>query len=154
MRKCLVCKEKKEVDEFYKSHKGENFTRASYCKPCQSEFAREWREKNLEKLKHYKALRYKMFSNTKLRRNNKYLSRYGINLEQYEQMLHSQDGVCKICLHPCRNRGTLSVDHCHLSGIVRGLLCDNCNNMLGRSGDSISILRRAADYLEFFEAAK
>ncbi len=39
-------------------------------------------------------------------------------------------------------------DHCHDSGTVRGLLCMNCNAGLGNLGDSPTLLRKGADYLE------
>lgn len=78
---------------------------------------------------------------------------YGITLEEYERMLVEQNGVCAICREPetWRIRGELaklSVDHDHVTGQVRGLLCCNCNHMIGKAQDSPSVLRDAAAYLE------
>lgn len=71
---------------------------------------------------------------------------YGLSVEDFDLLLASQGGVCAICQNPeCRRR--LSVDHDHLSGKIRGLLCDNCNNGLGRFQDSPDRLERAAKYL-------
>lgn len=82
-----------------------------------------------------------------------YLKKYGITVEDYENMLVSQNGVCKICHEPETRmyKGTtarLSVDHDHKTNKVRGLLCDACNGCLGRMKDSPLRLRAAADYLE------
>ena len=43
---------------------------------------------------------------------------------------------------------SLHIDHCHKTGVVRGMLCGNCNFLLGHANDSPEILRKAADYLE------
>ena len=85
---------------------------------------------------------------------------YGISAQEYEELLLKQDGKCAVC----RNGETrmsrygrvrsLSVDHCHTTGAIRGLLCDNCNNILGRANDSPAILRRLAAYLEVTEGRK
>lgn len=42
----------------------------------------------------------------------------------------------------------LDVDHCHTSGVVRGVLCNPCNTMLGRARDKIEVLEAAVEYLK------
>jgi len=71
---------------------------------------------------------------------------YKINLETYLEMVESQKGCCKICKKKPDKR--LSVDHCHKSGRNRGLLCSNCNFILGLCCDDISILESAIKYLK------
>lgn len=74
---------------------------------------------------------------------------YGITIEEYNELSKSQNGVCKICGNPEGRKGnSLSVDHCHSSGTIRGLLCHKCNGLLGLSGDSIRVLEKAIDYLK------
>ena len=76
---------------------------------------------------------------------------YGID---YAAMNLAQDGVCAICKKPELNRSNgpnpkrLSVDHCHETGAVRGLLCNNCNRAIGLLGDDPALLRAAVEYLE------
>lgn len=57
--------------------------------------------------------------------------KYGIKLEDYKRMLVEQGGVCAICGSPPittnKNKGYLDVDHDHISGVIRGLLCHLCN---------------------------
>lgn len=73
-------------------------------------------------------------------------SRYGITIEQYAAMFDSQNGACAICrMKPDRIR--LHVDHCHKTGVVRGLLCFKCNAILGHAQDNISVLDAAKEYL-------
>lgn len=81
------------------------------------------------------------------------LRTYGITPEQYEAMYLEQDGLCAICHEPetMTYRGNikqLSVDHCHDTGNVRGLLCAACNFALGKFKDNPTLLRSATDYLE------
>lgn len=57
---------------------------------------------------------------------------YGLSLSEFEQMVLDQGGVCKICKKECPSGQRLSVDHCHETGKVRGLLCRGCNAHLGR----------------------
>jgi hypothetical protein len=73
--------------------------------------------------------------------------RYGINEETYEKMLVEQGRVCRICLSPPSASKRLCVDHCHLTGKIRGLLCDRCNVSIGLFGDSKWLIERAAAYL-------
>src|SRR5260370_15243056 len=61
-------------------------------------------------------------------------------------MLAAQNGVCKICRRTCHRR--LSVDHCHLTNVVRWLLCSKCNIGLGQFNDDPELLREAANCLD------
>ena len=86
--------------------------------------------------------------------SNKYLKRtYGISLEDFNNMLSSQNNLCAICKKEGFkiNKNTalnLVVDHCHVTGVVRGLLCHNCNRALGLFKDNIESLNTAILYLE------
>ena len=70
--------------------------------------------------------------------------KYGMFPGQYEEMYGSQRGLCAICLEP---HVKLSIDHCHKTGKVRGLLCKKCNLVLGMVNDSEEILLSAMNYL-------
>lgn len=76
-----------------------------------------------------------------------YKTRYGITVDEYNVMLKAQGGVCKICRNECDKRDVLSVDHCHKTGKVRGLLCHKCNAGLGAFGDNPNLVAAAAFYL-------
>lgn len=73
---------------------------------------------------------------------------YGLTLEAYDQIVGDQNGVCAICQNECPTGGNLSVDHCHETGEVRGLLCRTCNLGLGEFKDSAKNLQRAIAYLQ------
>jgi hypothetical protein len=79
---------------------------------------------------------------------------YGIDIDEYEQMLKEQGDCCAICKSADPSGGTHSqvfpVDHDHVTGRNRGLLCNRCNPGIGYFNDSPALLRAAADYLESF----
>jgi hypothetical protein len=77
---------------------------------------------------------------------------YGIDIERYNGMLKAQGGVCAICGGAEGNemRGkvfSLAVDHCHATGVVRALLCGNCNRGLGLFNDDAALLAKAQAYV-------
>lgn len=72
----------------------------------------------------------------------------GMTYDLYEDMLKNQDNKCAICKLEHSNLKKLHVDHCHKTGKVRGLLCNNCNNGLGKLGDSVENLELAIQYLK------
>ena len=79
--------------------------------------------------------------------------KFGISLIAYERMLAEQSNVCACCTQPetTKRHGKLlilAVDHCHTTGAIRGLLCNNCNQGLGQFRDDPNLLRKAADYLD------
>jgi hypothetical protein len=70
-------------------------------------------------------------------------------------MVEAQGNKCKICGNPETVKGrSLSVDHCHRTGKIRGLLCGKCNTGLGKFRDSDKILKKALDYLLQFSDNK
>jgi hypothetical protein len=83
------------------------------------------------------------------RRANHLFRRYGITLDDYEQMFNMQQGRCAICLtdKPGGGNRMFQVDHDHSTGVVRGLLCSRCNQLLGYAQDDAEILAKAAQYL-------
>lgn len=66
------------------------------------------------------------------------------HIEQYDAMLEAQGGGCFICSRPPREDISLHVDHDHLTGKVRGILCFCCNNALADFQDDPSLLQKAA----------
>lgn len=80
---------------------------------------------------------------------------YGITLDQYNEMLEDQGGVCAICGKPDEVEGRrMAIDHNHDTGEVRGLLCGNCNRGLGNFQDNIEMLEKAKDYLVKYSNAR
>lgn len=74
---------------------------------------------------------------------------YGITEEEYWELYEHQEGYCFICRRANGKRKRLSVDHCHSTGTVRGLLCTACNrNVLGHLRDDPEALDRASLYLK------
>lgn len=87
-------------------------------------------------------------------RKGNWRRRYGIIEEEYRSILEKQNNVCAICkkqeTRKVRGGGkrNFSVDHCHKTGKVRGLLCDACNKGLGQFNDDIELICAAFKYLE------
>jgi hypothetical protein len=85
--------------------------------------------------------------------NSRYQKFYGISHDNWNEMFAEQDGCCAICgKHQSEQKKRLEVDHCHVTGHVRALLCTNCNTALGKFYDNEDLLYRAADYLRSTKA--
>lgn len=89
-----------------------------------------------------------------IRKEKARIEKYGINNEEYDQLLQQQNGKCSICktadFGGYSNLGEkygLVVDHCHTSGKIRGLLCGHCNRMLGMFKDNPNTMVSAVEYL-------
>lgn len=133
-KKCARCGETKLLSEFNKNREHRDGL-AAWCRPCNSVNCKQWAKENP--------------TQKRLRTRESHLRKqYGIGLEDYARMLEEHGGVCAICFETCQKGGYLSVDHDHNTGKIRGLVCDFCNNGLGRFRDSSKILRSAAIYLE------
>jgi hypothetical protein len=145
---CTKCKISKPLSEFYSDKRHSDGTR-SRCISCTSsdvqgthndvkreyhrKYRREWIIKNPEKNKEYVKRR-----NAKTSQN------------RYQAALGQKPECCEICgkyIPPKNNRRQMFVDHDHDTGAIRGLLCPQCNSLLGLSLDSQTRLQQAIDYL-------
>jgi hypothetical protein len=129
---CTKCGEQKSESEFYRrgaTRKG----LGSWCKSC---------------MKVYYAALHRSPGGQERSRGRWLRSKFGISLEEYNELWARQDGRCAICRKPDPDGHWLAVDHCHNTGKVRGLLCKLHNRALGQFGDDIELLRAAIRYLE------
>jgi hypothetical protein len=118
----------------------------NYCIECRREYNRAWERKNREKRRKCRQLPENRYVSKKKQR----LKRYGLTLDEWNDMRVNQSFKCKICgTHEtdCQQE-TLCVDHCHTTGKVRGLLCHTCNRAIGLLKDDVSLLLDAVKYLK------
>ena len=124
----FVCRVIKPINNFYKA-KSNKDGHHTMCKKC------DVTHRTGPK---YKARKRKVWIN----------STYKMSIESYNQMFIDQNESCAICkTHQSKLNKTLAIDHCHVTGKVRGLLCVSCNNALGLLKDSVERLVTAIDYL-------
>lgn len=112
-----------------------------------------YRKSHPEYSKKYAAHKSQWAKTEHARRLNKSASlkcRFGITLEQRDKMIEEQAGLCLICKQPLtlEGWGGPAVDHCHDTGVVRGILHRSCNAAIGLLRDDSKLLRFAAEYLE------
>lgn len=125
IKKCIKCKEEKPLDNFYKRKKAKDGLRGE-CKDCLNPVIR----------------------NSKLKRE------YGISLKEWYDLFKKQNGVCGICKEPETSSGSwkttssLSVDHDHDTGKIRGLLCSCCNHAIGLLKDNKEYILNAYMWLK------
>jgi hypothetical protein len=101
--------------------------RHAYCKPCHNARGKETKQRLYGGSRHYHLKR-----------------RYGISAVEFDELVRQQNGVCPIC----NKFGPEHVDHDHVTGRIRGVLCFNCNGGLGQFGDDSERLVRAQLYLD------
>ena len=139
MKTCKNCLVEKPLEEFY-THKRTRDGKGSWCKKCLINKTAEKRKDPIQKELWKEYGRRSMLK-----------KRYGITADKYDEMVALQSNSCAICgSTDVGGRGgssRLAVDHDHTTGKVRGLLCANCNNGLGRFKDNPDFLQKAIDYL-------
>ena len=111
------------------------------------EYNKRYYQKNREQILKYKK-EYSKLNSDKIKSTN-LKTKYGITLEEYNELFSLQRGKCAICnIHQSDLGRPLFIDHCHLTGKIRGLLCQHCNCLLGYSGDNVEVLKNSIKYLE------
>lgn len=127
MKMCKKCGVSKPPESFYVDRRSKT-GRSSACKQCIAK------------------------QDTPLRKKGRFLKYYyGLTEQQVHEMYVSQSGRCLICnvyKSTYSKPGGLVIDHNHSDGTVRGLLCTNCNTLLGRCNDNVELLQKAIFYLQ------
>jgi Recombination endonuclease VII len=110
----------------------------------------QWQQANPDRVKATQRARRSKPEVKRAERARHLRTKYGITIEQYDEMLAGQGGGCAICGREPRPDISLHLDHDHDSGQLRGILCFRCNNALGDFDDDVSLLRAAVRYLESY----
>lgn len=132
-KRCKVCGLEKPIQEFYMqldATKKRRYAKAQ-CKLCD----------NARRAKHYEEHREEA-------RWQAVFKKYGLTQQSWSKLFESQGSCCAVCRSESPNwgRGWL-IDHCHTSGKIRGVVCTNCNLLIGHAQDNISILEATIKYL-------
>ena len=130
-KKCTNCGEEKPTSEFGPRKEAKDGLRY-HCNTCRASIARDWRVRNPKKAREVSWRQQGI----------------PVSFGEYEAMLESQGGVCAVCEGIVLDGRTLHVDHDHVTGRVRGILCARHNHGIGLFNDNAALLRKAADYLE------
>jgi hypothetical protein len=130
MKRCPMCGDVKPLSSFGRNRRRHDGV-SVYCRPCKSQ---EQRQRWARRPAHYNAQNRK----SRLKR------RYGLRPETLWMMKALRSGRCDCC----GRVETLHVDHDHVTGAVRGLLCGSCNRAIGLLGDNAAGVARAAAYLQ------
>lgn len=112
----------------------ENTSKTNQCKACM----RLWRKQNPEACRNI---------GKGYARRQRMKNLYHLTEERYSEMFAEQKGECIL---PSCHKPATDIDHCHVLGITRGLMCNQHNLALGLFSDNPTLLREAADYLENF----
>lgn len=146
IKTCKRCNTTKPVDDFYKNYVSKAGVQyyTSHCKACgKSQHREKWDSMSAEDRRKWNA---KQNANKEYHKNYRLSSKYGLTLEQFNNMYKEQNGQCAICSTAVPDN-KICVDHNHNTGRVRHLLCHNCNVILGHAFEDPSILIKCAEYL-------
>lgn len=175
MKRCCTCGETKPLGAFPRARNRPDGLYPS-CRDCKNALNRAWRERNRDSENQRQRDRWKYLpaeekERFKARMRERYVSlaeeynlasryghlrrEYGLTPQQYDELLEQQTGVCAVCEcpetkldHRTKRPRQLAVDHCHETGQIRGLLCQDCNQALGKLGESVERVKRLLHYLE------
>lgn len=149
MKFCYRRKENKSRESFCKDkNRGDGLN--YICKACASAKDKKYRTANPEiSAKRTAKWRNKNIERSrKVNKRSKYKNSYNISEQQTLELLSEQNHSCKICrLSSDELAKDLCLDHNHLTGEIRGFLCDNCNKGLGQFKDNVRSIKAAIIYL-------
>lgn len=147
-RECKRCKKNLPISDFGKNRREKDGTHRQ-CRKCNTEVAMLRYNKRVERKRRPRGLGAKRRPGGRaLESRIARMRKYGLTLEDYDSLLEAQSRVCKICGKEHTKGKPLVVDHCHKTGLVRGLLCGPCNSGLGFMRDNEDLLLSAIKYLQ------
>jgi len=172
-KQCTKCKEFKTTINFHKYSKAQDQLKP-WCKSCVKEYdlseddpkrvmprKMQGTKIHCRKCEQYLPKSYFWSNNTYCKECTVLvghignLKKYNLTRDDYVDLEKSQNGVCKICGQPEKYKNRLSIDHDHsccpgygsCGKCIRGLLCSNCNRVLGQVNDNKILLQKMIDYL-------
>lgn len=124
----------------------------TYCKACAAQYARQNRVAGGEARRTYSREYRRAYMAKYPEKRAQYARKayYGLTHQEFLDLMERQQGLCAICevvLEEGRGKDKLAVDHDHVTGVIRGLLCQQCNSGLGYFRDNPLILQAAIAYL-------
>lgn len=151
MKNCNECSKLKPLSEFYKkTYSNGTVSHRSYCKDCERAARDIWRKsspKDNERNKQYNKDNAEEIRGKKLVKNYWPHLTWQEAIAEWDRLYDEQQGLCAFG-HKVER---LHVDHCHSTGVVRGLLCYNCNNGIGRLKDDVEVLQKAIVYINKYK---
>lgn len=172
---CTKCNIEKPISEFYKDA-GLTDKHRNDCKACNKEKVKKWSLRNPEKKalgrSKWKKDNPKKYTGAQRKYHKKYMKTAAYKLTtrttnlkrywpectgkeallKYNELFSYQEGCCAICSrHQSELKQALAVDHEHETGQTRGLLCINCNFIVGHAKENIGILNAVIDYLSKYK---
>lgn len=102
-------------------------------------YYQDYRDHNRDAIREYNTKWKRIWSRRRL---------YGLTEEHFQHLLAEQLDKCAICEYRPDNPHLLNVDHNHVAGHIRGLLCGRCNRVLGQVQDDVVVLQAAIEYLK------
>lgn len=139
---CSKCGD--DTDDFYASTLKIG---SKACRKCVRAYGQAYRAKRMVAdplYRNQEYLRTKGKTTPEQQRKADLKCKYGLTMEDYNHFLEVQNGCCGIC--QCELIKPY-VDHNHVTGKVRGLLCQKCNSGIGLLGDDLENMKRAVDWL-------
>jgi len=134
---CTECKKTKPASAFYR-HPSTKTGRLRQCKDCRRQYIREY------------AARPGVRARLKRRAEVGHVSRtYGLTEMEFDALMSTK--CCEICSKELADRRSKHIDHDHSTGQVRGVLCSNCNHMVGNAQESEEILLASIAYLRKYK---
>lgn len=133
-KKCIGCGDTFDISNFY--------SKQSRCKKCHKAKTKQYAKDNPHIVAKCRTKEH----------NRKYnLLKYKLTPENYDELYDKQQGKCLVCgKHQSLFKRRLVVDHNHMTGKVRGLLCNTCNCALGYVKESVEVLEGLIKYVKTY----
>lgn len=141
---CTKCKNDVPLNGYYKNKNNKDGLDYS-CKSCRKSSFSKYHSDNLESRKEYQQ-KWRDSNKEKIKESFiKY--RYKVTIEEVNSIFENQGMCCAICGTDTPTKKGWCIDHCHNTGLVRGVLCSKCNTAIGLLDENIDTMTSAIEYI-------